>query len=269
VDSTDWDYIAHARWGEVVTYTLSVSNTGTISTSVSLMDPMPDGVVVVTGSLPSGVTYDSVLHSVSWSGDLAAHDGIELHIPVYGALAAADGDKALFNQFHVTDEWNQVYESNAASLEVQSAEIEVLKFADYPTVKPGETITYTVILRNTGDYGTRWGITPWEATMVDNLPTKVTYIPGSLQVVVDPGLGGVSCTPVGGNIVCTFNVDPDWDSNEVAFRYAVTVDLGVSMGTLLTNTVSINDSYGVMSYGQNVVEVLAAYQIYLPLVTKD
>ncbi|MFL7790719.1 MAG: S8 family serine peptidase [Anaerolineae bacterium] len=272
--SIDGGLDAWVVWGETVTYTLYVENTGTISTSVTITDTLPEGVEVLEAQLPPGVSYDSVAHAVSWSGDIDAGSDVTLEIPVKGTLAAAQADKALFNQFTLTDEWGQVYESNMTQLHLVSAELEVVKFANTATAKVGDVVTYTVLIRNIGDYATGQGAA-WQATMVDALPDGVTYVPGSIQVVMDAGSPtAVSCTPVGSNIVCTFNVDTQdgllSDGNEVRIRYAVTVDAGNDPGDLLVNTVSVNDSYDVMSYGTYTVEVVTdAYPVYLPIVLKQ
>jgi uncharacterized repeat protein (TIGR01451 family) len=272
--SVDGDLDAWVVWGETVTYTLYVENTGTISTPVTITDTLPDGVEVLVAQLPPGVSYNSVAHAISWSGDIDAGSDVTLEIPVQGTLAAAQADKALFNQFTLTDEWGQVYESNMTQLHLMSAELEVVKFANTATAKVGDVITYTVLIRNIGDHDTGQGAA-WQATMVDALPDGVTYVPGSIQVVMDAGSPtSVSCTPVGSNIVCTFNVDAQdgllTDGNEVRIRYAVTVDAGNDPGDLLVNTVSVNDSYDVMSYGTYTVEVVTdAYPVYLPLILKE
>ena len=99
-----------------------------------------------------------------------------LEIPVQGTLAAAQVDKALFNQFTLTDEWDQVYESNMTQLYLVSADLEVLKFANTATAKAGDTVTYTVLIRNTGDYPTGMG-PAWQATMVDVLRATNGLIP--------------------------------------------------------------------------------------------
>jgi uncharacterized repeat protein (TIGR01451 family) len=261
-----------AIWGETVTYTLYAENTGTISNSVTIEDALPDGVEVLEAQLPTGVSYDSVAHTVSWSGDINAGSDITLEIPVEGTLAAAQADKALFNQFTLTDEWDRVYESNMTQLYLVSADLEVVKFANTASARAGDVVTYTVLIRNTGDYGT--GLGPaWQATMVDVLPDGATYLPGSIQVVMDDGSPTpVTCTPVGNNIVCNFNID--WQElslaygNEIRVRYAVTVDEGNDLGAELVNTVSVNDSYDAMAYGTYTVEVIPN-TIYLPLVLRE
>lgn len=267
-DGSDWGYSTAVPWNQVVTYTLYVKNVGTVASTITLSDPLPSGVEIIT-PVPAGVTYDEDAHAIYWSGSIAPGGDVSLEVPVRGTLAAAQADKALFNTFVVTDQWGRTFESNSTSLQLLSAEIEVEKFASSPTVEPGGVVTYTVVIRNVGDFGTGYSV-QWQATMVDNLPSGVSYIPGSLEVLVDPGLmPPANCTLVGtSNLVCTFNVDSDWEGNEVRFRYAVAVDPSVSMGTVLTNTVSVNDSYNVMAYAESTVEVVASHFYYFPIIAK-
>jgi uncharacterized repeat protein (TIGR01451 family) len=197
---------------------------------------------------------------------------VRLEVPVRGTLAAALADKAVFNAFTATDEWGQVHESNTTKIEFVSAEIDVLKFTESPTVMTDGVITYTVLLRNVGDAGAGgwWGA--WAANMLDTLPSDVTYVPGSLEVVSWPaGWMPPICSVAsgGGAIECDFEVSPWEGSNEVTFRYAVQVNPGVDIGTLLTNTVVVNDSYGVYTEGYSVVEVIGRYNVYLPMVARD
>jgi uncharacterized repeat protein (TIGR01451 family) len=272
VKSIDGGLDAWAIWNETITYTLYAENTGTISASVTIEDVLPDGVEVLEAQLPAGVSYNSIAHTISWSGEIDAGSDVTLKIPVKGTLAAAQADKALFNQFTLTDEWDQVHESNMTQLHLVSADLEVLKFANTAKARAGDVVTYTVLIRNTGDYPTGLGLA-WQATMVDVLPDGVTYVPGSVQVVMNDGSPTpVICTPVGNNIVCTFNMD--WQDlslaygNEIRVRYAVTVDEGNDLDAELVNRVSINDSYGAMSYGTYTIEVIPN-TIYLPIVLKQ
>ncbi|MBN1810866.1 MAG: DUF11 domain-containing protein [Anaerolineae bacterium] len=264
---------ARAVWGETVTYTLYAENTGTISTSVTIEDALPDGVEVLEAQLPVGVSYDSVAHAVSWSGEIDAGSDVTLEIPVQGTLAAAQADKALFNQFTLTDEWDQAHESNWTQLHLVSAELDILKFASVDTVIRSETITYTVLIRNVGAHATDEG-TAWQAVMVDKLPDGVTYVPNSLEITIGADSSyPATCSPVGSNIICAFHVGSEngflTDENELRIRYAVTVDWDNDPGDLLVNTVSVNDSYGVLSYGTYTVEVVAGTHIYLPIVLKE
>jgi uncharacterized repeat protein (TIGR01451 family) len=145
----------------------------------------------------------------------------------------------------------------------------VLKFTDADTVLPGDMITYTVLIRNVGDAGTGW----WafsEADLVDQLPDGTSYVDGSLEFVDWPaGWMPPYCLTSDDTIACEFNVSPWGTTNEVRLRYAVQADPDLAMGTMLTNTVTVNDSYGILTVANSTVETLPPYEIFMPLVMKD
>jgi uncharacterized repeat protein (TIGR01451 family) len=256
-------------WSIPFTYSLYVENYGTVSTTVTVTDVLPSGVEVIEVDLPMDLIYDAGSHTITWQGVIDGGDDVWLHIPVVGTLDAAVAGKELFNQFTATDEWGQVYESDMTRLQLASSEIEVLKFANESAVLAGEEITYTVVIRNVGDAGTGWwGL--WEAEMVDQFPDGVHYVPGSLDILDWPaGWMPPHCVTLDDRVLCEFNVEPWGTTNEVRLRYAVRVDQDLTLGTMLTNTVTVNDSYGVMTTGTSVVEILPNFQIYLPIVAKE
>ena len=53
--------------GENISYTITYNNTGNKSESVSVRDPLPDGVVYVNGSADSGGVYNASEKEVTWS----------------------------------------------------------------------------------------------------------------------------------------------------------------------------------------------------------
>lgn len=264
------EYEIWAAWDDVVTYTLLVANNSPISVPATISDTLPWGVVVLEDDLPVDVTYDADLHTVSWTGWIASGDYVWLEIPVQGTMDAALADLTQFNSFTLTDEWGNVHTSNMTQLHLMSTELEVLKWANVETAAIGDEIVYTVLIRNVGDVPTS-NPELWEAIMVDELPDGVTYVPDSLEILVDAELMVPdTCAPVGGNIVCAFNVGSGlWSGNELRVRYAVTVDSANSVGDVLLNTVAVNDTFGIMSYGMSAVEVVAGEFIYLPYVTRE
>jgi uncharacterized repeat protein (TIGR01451 family) len=55
--------------GEVVSYTITLSNTGTVdAVSASLVDLLPANVTYVPDSATGGAVYDPVLHRIEWTG---------------------------------------------------------------------------------------------------------------------------------------------------------------------------------------------------------
>jgi uncharacterized repeat protein (TIGR01451 family) len=262
------DYEVSFPWGEEFSYMLWVSNTGTITTTGLVTDHLPQGVEVIEEGLMPGVMYDAETHTITFEGDIPPGEGASLQIPVVGTLEAALADKALFNQFMIEDEWGGIHQSNMTKVQLMSAELEVLKFADRSTVLDGDHIVYNVLVKNLGDFGTGW-TSAWQATLTDVLPDGVSLVPGSVEATVVGGSGfEPNCNLSSGSLICFFNVDPDVGMNEISFRYEVEVNEGVPLGTLLTNTVSVDDSYGVLSYAEATVEVVGEYILYLPIIAK-
>ncbi|MCP4540923.1 MAG: DUF11 domain-containing protein, partial [Chloroflexi bacterium] len=99
------------------------------------------------------------------------------------------------------------------------------KTVDQPTASPGDTLEYTIVLRNTGDL---------EATVdVDDvLPPNVTYVGGSVS-------GGTWV--LGSNTIEYNGTVPDHD--EVTISYEVTVNTPLDNGTVIANDVTIDDGF--------------------------
>lgn len=256
-------------WSMPFTYTLYVQNHGAVSTTVMVTDVLPSGVEVIESNLPMNLDYDSGTHTITWEGVVDSMDEAWLHIPVVGTLEAAQSGTEAFNHFVTTDEWGNVYRSDIIRVQLISAEIDVLKFTNENEIYAGEMITYTVVIRNVGDAGTGWwGL--WEADMVDEFPEGVHYVPGSFDILNYPaGWMPPNCLTLDDRILCEFNISPQGTTNEVRLRYTVQAEPELALGTMLTNTVTVNDSYGVMTTGTSVVEILPDFQLYLPLIAKE
>jgi uncharacterized repeat protein (TIGR01451 family) len=259
-------YELEIPWGEEFLYTLLLQNQGPVSTMVTLLDPLPAGIVVVEEALPVGVSYDPLSHAVSWAGQIPPMGTVYMELPVYGTREAAADDRRLFNQFFAVDEWEHEHESNMTQVNLLSADIKVVKLVSSPTAESGDTIWYTLIVKNLGDLGTE--SQPFETSLYDDLPAGVSLDLNSIEILENPGIGTVDCRIVAGDLDCDFEVSADWGSSVLHLRYAVTLDDDVKIGTELVNTVSINDSDGIQSSDQAVVTVVAAHSRYLPLVFK-
>ncbi|MFQ6059402.1 MAG: S8 family serine peptidase, partial [Anaerolineae bacterium] len=64
---------ALALAGDVLTYTITLHNSGPITASdVSLVDPIPDNATYVPDSVTGGATYNPALDQIEWRGDVPA-----------------------------------------------------------------------------------------------------------------------------------------------------------------------------------------------------
>ncbi len=260
------NYELSIPWGEPFLYTLLIQNQGPISTTAVLTDSLPAGIVLVEDALPDGVSYNSVDHRVSWAGQISSMDTVSLELLVYGTREAAADDRSLFNQFTAADEWGREQISNLTQVDLQSADIDVVKLVSSPTAVAGSTIWYTLIIKNLGDLGTDWN--PSVTSLLDDLPAGISLDFDSIEIIQDPGLGPLDCRPVDADLLCSFEVSADWLSSELHLRYAAKLDDNVPMGSELVNTVTVSDGGGIHASDQAVVTVIESHRLYLPLITR-
>jgi len=202
--------------GDTVVFTLTLTNNG------------PDGTtnVVVTDSLPAGVTY--VTHAASqgtgqWSvGSLA--NGASVTLTIDATVDSGTAGQIIINTASVTgaDQADSVAanDSDSATLTVQSADLQVSKTVDNPVPNEGDTVTYTITLTNDGpDGGTNIVIT-------DLLPSGVTYSSDTpSQGTYDSGSGAWSVGSMANGASATLDI-------------SATVDAGTAAQTI-TNTASV------------------------------
>lgn len=86
----------HVRPNEVVTYTISLENTGTASAVVTLTDPIQFGVDYVEDSVTGGATYSD--GQVTWSGTVDPDQIVTITFQVRVAEPGTEGPLPIFNQ---------------------------------------------------------------------------------------------------------------------------------------------------------------------------
>ena len=146
-----------------------------------------------------------------------------------------------FTSHYVGDQHVDLEQSSKS---VQSAE-----------VPPNEIVTYTIVLSNTGDM---------EATVVlaDPLPVGSVYVQGSGLV------NGVS-TALYNDVVQVKSIE--WEGlvlPNTAVVLSYQAQITATAGTVITNTVTLQDGMGTTHLRSAVVTVIG-YDIYLPLVARN
>lgn len=199
--------------GDTVTYTVSINNTGTVpANNVVFTDTPPQGTSFVPGSATingvpapgadpaAGINLGTILVGgiVTITFQVTV-DEIPVPNPTIN-IAAAEGS------FPVNPENPTVkdFESNPVPVQVEQAELEVVKSVDKPFVEVGETVTYTVEITNIGT------ITATNVVFTDTPPVGTVFVPGSVTVNGAPVPGdpaaGISLPDIsaGGMIIVTF-----------------------------------------------------------------
>ncbi|MFH1845143.1 MAG: FlgD immunoglobulin-like domain containing protein, partial [bacterium] len=160
--------------GEEVTFTVQVTNDGpNDATGVVVFDPLPDGLTLTDSVHDPRTTFNDSTWTI---GDLYADQTLTLQLQ---CIVVAEG--AIMNRARISasnlydpDPNNNV---SSVTLSAEDADLELRKVASDTAPDIGDTVTFTVILRNLG---------PSEALgiqVLDQVPQGLTYVSS------DPGTG--------------------------------------------------------------------------------
>jgi uncharacterized repeat protein (TIGR01451 family) len=180
--------------GAEMVYTIGYSVTGREpAPNVRLTDPLPLQLDFIEAS--NGGTYDPATRLVSWSLgtlDPGTTGTVTIKVRVKKPLP---NNSYIFNTVTIIDD-AKVRDEATDVIRVHAEPILSLTKTVDPTgtVKPGDTLTYTVCFANTGN-GNATGV-----VLTDKLPSFTTLVPGSYPpyAVYDPATRTLTVTPQDG-----------------------------------------------------------------------
>jgi uncharacterized repeat protein (TIGR01451 family) len=213
-----------AQVGAPVNYTVRLINTGTYTaTDASLSDPIPanttwNGVAPTCASGTCGYAPGMV----AWTGNLTPGASVTVSWGVTYTTPLVDRTPVT-NTATINDGAGGTLTRQAAFLARTPNLSAAYKAVDPTVANPGQVVTYTVYLQNSGG-------AEGNAQLVDPLPASLTYVPGSL--VFGSGSGGYA----GGVITWTGSV---LVASQVPVQFRATVDAAAVDGTVITNTATI------------------------------
>ncbi|MEK5415130.1 DUF7507 domain-containing protein [Paenibacillus sp. FSL L8-0708] len=242
--------------GDTVTYTVTISNTGTAgAASVVLSDALPAGSTFVTGSVVvAGVvrpTFDITagipLGSLALSSSITVtYQAKVTSLPPSPQNIANTANAAFtFQSVAGGPIMTGVIPSNTVTLPVYSPVLNIVKSANTTNATVGDQITYTLQITNTGNIGA-------VTTLTDNIPSGSSYVAGSFTVNGNPIAGNpatgiaIGTVAAGGSSTVQFRVivnslpSPPQLVDQASAAYTFQVPDGRTVaGSASSNTLSI------------------------------
>ncbi|SEQ02268.1 DUF7507 domain-containing protein [Lentzea albida] len=211
-----------AKPGDTVRYTVTVTNTGkTVHSGISVTDDLSGVLDDATWIGTDAGTFTSPV--LTWTGDLAVGASVTI---TYSVKVTGDGDKRLKNA--VTSDVPETDCSDGCTTDTPVAGFQLVKKADRTEAKPGEKVTYTIVVKNTG------------ATVLQD----ATFVDDMTEVLDDATYNGDAASTSG---FATY-AEPKltWKGTlgqgaEATVRYSVTV---TSKGDLRLKNVVTSDTPG-------------------------
>ncbi|MDI6792020.1 MAG: OmpA family protein [bacterium] len=164
--------------GETILYTITVKNTGGgEATGVVVTDTVPEYTAYVAGSIAGPGADDSNVSVMIWRIDTVAPNSERiLTFNVRIADPFPEGISGVRNKAVVMSENTKPVEPDVP-VEINKPDLsDTTKVVSNPGPMPGEIVTYTIVVRNTGDG------TATETVFRDPVPGQTEYILGTLKL---------------------------------------------------------------------------------------
>jgi len=239
--------------GSIVNYTLVMRNDSQQAIAwATISNTIPANTGYVPGSLqPGQAIYHPLTQTITWQGPLAAGAAVTLTYQ----LAVADPlppSTYITNVARLEDTDHGLSFRRQDIVRVNAPDLSPSTFTvDRDTARPGDTLTYTVVLRNEGI------IDAVGATISAPVPTPTTYVAGSLSVQ-------------GGGVLDDSGGVMRWEGT-VGVGQAVTITYRVIVRDAWITVVGqadIEDGYGERLRRQTAT-VIPPYQQIFPLIMKE
>ncbi|MBI2864333.1 MAG: Ig-like domain repeat protein [Chloroflexi bacterium] len=240
----------------VATYTMAAPSVGTHPVSVDYSGDsnfifssgsLSGGQVVaranptITWANPADIVYGTALSATQLNAT-ASVSGTFVYTPALGTVLSPGASQPLTVTFTPTDAEAYNVVTRTVYITVTAPNLGASTESASPAaVTPGGSVTYTIVLSNSGDGNAS------SARVTDTLPAGLTYTSSS----------ATSGTPAygGGAVTWTGAVSA---GSAVTLTISVSVDVPRANGTIITNTVSIDDGYGTITDRSAAVTITSA-----------
>ena len=157
-----------------LTYALAVSNVEVSPISAILTDPIPERATYVADSVTGGATYNATDNRIEWNGTIPGTGSHTITFQVDLDTPMLDG-AGIVNTVHLEDLTNNICHWLQIPTEIEAPILtESYKLVDPLVVNPGDALTFTIVMRNTGS------IDAMGVTLEDHIPERATYVADSV-----------------------------------------------------------------------------------------
>ncbi|NIK71637.1 DUF11 domain-containing protein [Paenibacillus sp. BK720] len=269
--------------GETLTYTSVIANNGTEAvTNVTLTDVLPSGAAFVAGSVTIGGTPNATANPATGIavGTVAANSSVT--VSLQALVSSMPASAQLVNRSNVSytvGTFSGTAASNTTTTPVYQPVIPLTKSASTTKATVGDTVTYTILARNTGNLAAT-------VTLFDNIPAGSSFIPGSVTI---NGAASPASSPITGIAIGSLAINalttvtfqtllnalpsPPVLNDQATSTYSYTLPSGRTLsGSSSSNTVSITASSPNVTVSKTVNDTAAAVQdvlTYTVLVTNN
>lgn len=224
--------LTFAEIGDIVTYTVTFTNQGTIpATGVTITDSLPPGTTFVTDSVTVNTIPQPSVSPLTGISVGTVNPGETVTVTFQVQINAIPPNGKIENTAVVTyisqpnpsePPITTTETTPTVTLPVRTANPNPQKTVDREFASIGDTLTYTITLQNSGN------IPATDVIITDSIPTGTTFIPGSITI---NGISQPDLTPETGIPVGTLNP-----------RQIVTVTLEVQVTALPPNGIVSNEA---------------------------
>jgi uncharacterized repeat protein (TIGR01451 family) len=163
-----------ANPGDRLTYTLVLSNADGSPISALLTDPISEDATYVADSVTGGATYNATENRIEWNGTVPADGSHTITFQVDLDTPLLDG-AVIVNTVHIEDLTNSISHWLQIPTDIEAPILaESYKLVDPSIVIPGDTLTFSIFVFNTGS------VDALGVTLEDPIPERATYVADSV-----------------------------------------------------------------------------------------
>lgn len=239
-----------AALGDTITYTVNITNTGIETVNnIVVTDPTPNGTTFVPGSVTvNGTPFLSAnpISGISIGSLAAGATDVVSYSYTVTSVPAGSTISNVATVTYTSGVFSGSSLSNSLSVPFFQPVISLAKSGSTANATVGDTISYTLTVTNTGNYGAN-------LTFTDNVPAGTSFVPNSVLVnglplpLADPSTGiQAGVLAAGATTIVIFSVvvnsltTPQLLVNQGTANYTFTLPDGRTLnGSVLSNTVSI------------------------------